>query len=589
MNQRWSLNELYDSFESKEFQHDFQQIDALIKQLIDWTGKNLKNTNNAASKIEEYLKLTDAIAMVIGKLMQYASLTQSVEARNEQALMYTEKIRLKYSEMTQPNVAFEKWIGKIEDLDAVISSSKALQVFSFYLNEIKEGTKYTLSEAEEVIISKLKTTGSSAWNDLQNLLSSTLLVDITLNGVQKQLPITVVRNMAFDGDQTVRKTAYEAELRSYKKIEEASAASLNAIKGEVITLAKMRGYKSPLHMTLFNSRMDKETLEAMMTAIKESLPKFRQYFKKKAQLLGHENGLPFYDIFAPMGDAEMTFTYNEAHDFIVTHFSSFSKPLADMADKAFKNRWIDAEPREGKRGGAFCSNLYSIKQSRVLSNFNGKLKNVITLAHELGHAYHGECMFKEPYHNSHYPMPLAETASIFCETIVMNAVMKKASAKDMFALLESELADQGQTVVDIYGRYLFETELFERRAESALSVKDLHEMMLNAQKASYGDGLDPEYLHPNMWTNKPHYYYAERNFYNFPYTFGLLFAKGLYAIYQKRGEKFIAQYDKVLRATGKNNIADVAKIMDIDVHSVDFWRGSLDLIGKSIDTFVSMK
>ncbi len=588
MNQRWDLDALYTSFESKEFQNDFSKTDAMLVQFSAWVNETFISHDNEAKMIADYIKKNEEISMVFFRLGAYSNLRLSTEAKNTEALTYSEKIRLKLSDFTQPTILFEKWLGEINNLSQLIESSKELEPFRFYLIEIAENNKFNLSEKEEIIISKMQTTGSSAWSNLQNLLSSTLMVDITLNDVHKTLPISVVRNMAFESDQTVRKTAYEAELKAYKKIEESSAAALNAIKGEVTTLAKMRGFESPLHMTLHNSRMDKETLDAMMTAVKESLPAFRKYFRKKAEILSHKNGLPFYDLFATIGDTDKSYSYEEAHAFIVEQFGTFSKKLADLADKAFTKHWIDAEPRDGKRGGAFCSNLRPIKESRILTNFNGKMKNVTTLAHELGHAYHGDCIFKEHLFNSQYTMPVAETASIFCETIVGNAVMKNASAHDLKGLLESELADQGQTVVDIYSRYLFESELFERRKDASVHVEQLKEMMLRAQKEAYGDGLDHECLHPYMWANKPHYYTAGNNFYNFPYTFGLLFAKGLYAIYQERGDAFVAQYDTLLQATGKNSIADAAKIVKIDVRDVDFWRRSLKLIEKNIETFISL-
>ena len=409
-----------------------------------------------------------------------------------------------------------------------------------------------------------------------------------IDGEVKNLPLPVVRNMAYSADKNLRKKAYEAELKAYEKIEETSAACLNGIKGEVITLCELRGYKSPLEETLIKSRMDEDILNAMFTAIKESLPAFHKYFRKKAELLGHKNGLPFYDLFAPIGSMNRTFTYEEAREYIVNNFRTFSHKLAAFADRAFENKWIDAEPREGKRGGAFCSNLHPIKESRIMANFDGSFSNVITLAHELGHGYHGLCLTEESILNSKYPMPLAETASIFCETIVVNAALEEASEEEKLSILEASLQDAGQVIVDIYSRFLFEDEVFERRKDHSLTVKELKDMMLEAQKKAYGNGLDHAYLHPYMWVNKSHYYSAERNYYNFPYAFGQLFSKGLYVKYLENKEAFVKKYDEFLRETGKNNINDVAKIMDIDVYSVDFYRSSLNLIEEDIEKFVEL-
>ncbi|TAH60214.1 MAG: M3 family oligoendopeptidase [Gottschalkiaceae bacterium] len=588
MNMRWNLDKLYPSFESKEFNSDMERLYEQIDELKEWTELNFNSTENAVEKAEKYVKNFSEFYTLYTRLLAYARLTASVDAKNEQALKVYDKLDIKYSEITKALVSYQKWIGSIDNLDNLLASSDILKEHSFIIKEAANNAKYLLDEKEEMIISKMKNTGSTAWTNLQNMITSTLLVDVQLNGEEKKLPLPAVRNMAFEKDPEIRKTAYYAELEAYKKIEESSAACLNGIKGEVITTSELRGYSSPLEETLVSSRMDKETLDAMLAAMKESLPAFRKYYRRKAELLGHSNGLPFYDMFAPMGDVNITFTYEEARDYIVKNFRTFSDELADFAKNAFENNWIDAEPREGKRGGAFCSNLRSIKESRIMSNFNGSFSNMTTLAHELGHGYHGHCLKNEPILNCTYPMPLAETASIFCETIVVNAALKEASQEEAFSILESSISDAGQVIVDILSRYIFETNLFERRKDAALSVKDFKEMMLDAQKEAYGDGLDHEYLHPYMWVNKTHYYSAERNFYNFPYAFGLLFAKGIYAVYLKRGDAFVPEYNKLLVATGKNNIADVTKMVGIDVRSVDFWRSSLKLVEQDIERFIQL-
>ncbi|SCG82283.1 PepF/M3 family oligoendopeptidase [Proteiniborus sp. DW1] len=585
---RWSLKELYPSFESQEFKADMDKLCKKIDEFKEWTELSFNSKENAVEKAEEYIRRMSEFVTLFSKLSSFAHLTASVDAKNEEALKVSDRLSIKYSELTKAFVSYQKWIGSIENLNELFNASDLLKEHEFIIREAANDAKYLLSEKEEIIISKMRNTGSTAWSKLQNMITSTLLVDIELNGEKKQLPLPAVRNLAYEKDPEVRKTAYYAELESYKKIEESSAACLNGIKGEVITTSGLRGYSSPLEETLLKSRMDKETLDAMLAAMKESLPAFRKYFRKKAELLGHSNGLPFYDMFAPMGEVNITFTYDEARDYIVKNFRSFSDELANFADNAFENNWIDAEPREGKRGGAFCSNLRPIQESRIMANFNGSFSNMTTLAHELGHGYHGHCLKNEPILNCSYPMPLAETASIFCETIVVNAALKEASQKEAFGILESSISDAGQVIVDILSRYIFETNLFERRKDSALSVKELKELMINAQKEAYGDGLDHNYLHPYMWINKSHYYSAGRNFYNFPYAFGLLFAKGIYAEYLKRGNDFVPEYNKLLVATGRNNIADVTKMVGIDVRSIDFWRSSLKLVEQDIERFIEL-
>jgi pepF/M3 family oligoendopeptidase len=589
MNQRWSLEELYKSFESEEFKRDYKKCVKEIESIKEWAENNLKDSTDAVRKMKEYVKTQNEFYLLYTRLYSFAQLTMSVEAKNEKALKVIDKLEERATELTRPQVNFEKWLGSISGIEELIKSDSYLNEFQFFFRESLEESKYLLSDKEEVVISKMQTTGSAAWEKLQELLTSTLLVDITIDGEAKQLPLPVIRNMAYNKDAKLRKTAYEAEQKAYLKVDESVAACLNGIKGEVITVSKMKGYKSPLEKTVLDARMDMETLDAMLTAMRESLPDFHRYFRKKAELMGYKKGLPFYDMFAPMGDVDIQFSYKEARDYIVANFRTFSDALADYAGYAFDNRWIDAEPREGKRGGAFCENLHVIGESRILSNFDGSFSNMTTLAHELGHGYHGACLMKEEYLNSDYPMPIAETASIFCETIVKEAALKTANAEETFSMLENDISDSAQVIVDILSRFLFESEVFKRRESGSLSLNELKEIMLDAQKEAYGNGLDHDLLHPYMWLCKPHYYNAEYNFYNFPYAFGLLFSKGLYAEYLKRGDEFVKEYDKMLSVTGKMNIADVAKVMNIDVRKVDFWRSSLNLIRKDIEKFIKLR
>ncbi|RAT94980.1 M3 family oligoendopeptidase [Brevibacillus sp. Leaf182] len=589
MNMRWKLDVLYSSFDAPEWKQDWEKFVRETEEIKSWAAQNLQSSEDAVAKMETYITMMTSVLQTQFRLYAYGELTASVDAKNEVALLAIEKVQNQAVELVEPGVQFQKWLGSLSNLDQLISQSELLETHRFMLTEMSDKSKYMLSEKEEIVLAKMKNTGSNAWTKLHEMLTSTLLVDITVDGEHKQLPLPVVRNMANEKDPQLRKTAYEAELVAYKKIVEAAAASLNGIKGEVITVAKLRGYESPLDKTLQDSRMDRETLEAMLQAMRESLPSFHQYFRTKARLLGHESAqLPFYDLFAPVGEADMRFSYEESRDFIVKHFGSFSEKLANYAARAYDNQWIDGEIREGKRGGAFCYNLHIVGESRIMSNYTGSYSDVSTMAHELGHGYHGECLVNEAFLNSEYPMPIAETASILCETIIANAALEQATSEEAFAILENDISGASQVIVDIYSRYLFETAVFERRTEGALSVSTLNELMLQAQKDAYGDGLDPAALHPYMWVCKPHYYSADYNFYNFPYAFGLLFAKGLYAEYLKRGEAFVEQYDKLLSVTGKMSVADVAAIMDVDVRSVDFWRNSLSLVAKDIDKFVEL-
>jgi oligoendopeptidase F len=334
--------------------------------------------------------------------------------------------------------------------------------------------------------------------------------------------------------------------------------------------------------------MQKATLDAMLEAMREYMPKFRAYLKHKAKLLGHENGMPWYDILAPMGSADSrSFTAEEAHAYLVEHFNSFAPDLAQMVDEAFKNEWIDFYSRPGKVGGAFCSNLPFVGQSRVLTNFSGSFGSVVTLAHELGHAYHGQQIQDHRPLNTGYTMPVAETASNFNELIIVNDAIAKSTGAANIGLIESQLQDCTQIIVDIYSRFLFEDEVIRRRRDKFMFANELEEIMLDAQKKAYGDGLDPDYLHPYMWCCKSHYFSAGLSYYNFPYAFGGLFSRGLYAKYLEEGEAFLPKYRALLTATTVETVENVAGVAGLDLTDPSFWRASLQIIADQIDLFIN--
>ena len=588
MNLNWSLKELYTSFNSEEFLEDMECLTEVIDEINKWTEIIVKDTDCAKVKLEGYVERFSVLADLITKIGSFIELSISVNTKDDEALKYSDILEKKLTKIVEAETKLNKWISSIENIDEVIKDSILLKDHEFILKEVVEKSKYLLTDREEAIIANMQNTGSNAWGKLKDNLISTHKVEINEDGKIKEYPLTVVLNMAYDKDEKVRKRAYEAEIASYTKIEEGVAAALNGIKGEVLTICEFRGYKSPLEQTLINSRMDEESLNVMLEAMKESMPKFREYLKRKAEILGHKNGLPFYDMYAPIVESDMEFDYEKGKKFVVDKFRTFSDNLANFAQKAMNNNWIDVMPKEGKVGGAFCAGIHYLGESRILLNYGNSFSDVVTMAHELGHGFHGECLKDESVLNTEYPMPIAETASTFCETIVKKAAIKEADKITALAILESEISDCNQVIVDIYSRFLFEKSLFEARKESALTVDQIKKLMLDAQREAYGDGLDPEYLHPYMWTWKPHYYYANSNFYNFPYAFGLLFAKGLYAEYLKKGSEFSSEYENLLSITGKHNIADITKEVGINIHNKEFWKSSLRTIEEDIDKFMEL-
>lgn len=586
----WNLDTLYTSFDSSELKQDIKALKDLVATFNTWATSLAETEASTKEVLMTYIEENTKKRTLSSRIGTFASLSFATDTKNSDATKLLDQVRQINAEFTLAYTLFYKYLKGLDEQTFTdsLQSDPLIQAHAFHIKELRDHTDYMLSDAEEVLLAKMKQTGSTAWSTLQNKVTANMTVEVLIDGEMNTLPLQAARNLAFNPDPAVRKAAFEAELKAYETYDVVSAATLNAIKGEVITESDLRGFTSPLEKTLFDSRMSKETLDAMLEAMNDAMPVFRAYFKRKGELLGHTNGLPFYDMFAPIGGKEKTITVEEARDIVLENFYGFSNELGDFAKKAFDNEWLDILPKEGKRGGAFCSNIPAVKESRFLLNFTGYLKNVMTMAHELGHGYHGEQIFNETLLNSSYPMPLAETASIFCETILKKTILKKTEPEDALGFIEASIQGYAQIIVDIYSRYLFETELFEQRKDSSLTANELNDIMIDAQKKAYGDGLNQEVLHPYMWMNKVHYYSAGRNFYNFPYAFGLLFAKGLYRRYTETGEDFIGKYNTLLRETGKNSIEAVAALMDIDVTKKAFWASSLAEITDEINTFMTL-
>lgn len=582
MNSEWSLDILYKSYQDEVFQADNAKINELIQTIKDYT-KNLSNYSEEEA-IPTLISYLEEYTTLYTKLYCYVSLRQSINTTDSETTAIVGKIEELNSKISKEFSIIKKYLAKAEKLEQIIESDSKLKEYKFFLEENKKDAKYVLSDDVEEVIAKLNLSAGSGWAMMQQYLTSTLEVDYN----EEKTTLSSIRNLAYSPDAKIRKSAYEAELASYHKIKDAIAFSLNNLKSQVNTIVELRGHKSPLSMTLIQSKMKQETLDAMFTAIKEYLPKFHAYLKRKAELLGHKNGLPWYDLFAPLGESGRTFTVEEAKDYLIKHFRGFADDLADMIEQAFDDAWIDFYPHAGKVGGAFCCNLPFVKESRILTNFDGTLSDVVTLAHELGHAYHGLQIQDHLPLNWEYSMPVAETASTFNETVIMNAAIAEATGNEKLALLESQLQDVTQIICDIYSRFLFESAVFEKRKESFLFSDELEQIMLDAQKTAYGNGLDHSLLHPYMWICKGHYYSESLSFYNFPYAFGGLFARGLYAKYQEEGTSFVPKYRALLNATTVSSVEDVAMMAGIDLTTPDFWRQSLETVSESIDLFLEL-
>ena len=490
MQDRWNLDILYKGFDDAEFSRD---IEKLTEAINDFTALSLRAEELEPKELlTSFIECDKKLTELAEKLIIFANLRYSANTADNDAASYLGKLMGMLSGTAAPTARIGKVIAKTPDLEKIIKTSELLEEHSYKLLNIKRDSKYLLQDGEETVFAKMNISGAKAWDDLQSSLTSSVKVKLG----EKDITLSAARNLAYDPSEDVRREAYEAELKCYENIKDSVAFALNSIKLQVLSECELRGYESPLAKTLYESRMKKETLDALISAMEEYLPAFRKYLRAKAKALGGEGSLAWYNLFAPLGKSDKAYTVPEAKDYLLSIFQGFDTELHDMVKCAFENGWIDFYPRENKVGGAFDCGVSSAKESRVLTNFDGSFSDIVTLAHELGHSFHDRQVFKNSALNQNYSMPVAETASTFNEVLVMNTAIANATDRDeKIALIESQLMDACQIIVDIYSRYLFEASVFENRPSEFMSAERMCELMLSAQKKAYGDGLDEATLH----------------------------------------------------------------------------------------------
>jgi len=583
MNNEWNLDIMYKGTDDPNYENDIARVRELGGKLKKMIRREDWDDDLRAEDIEEILLCMEEKTYLILRLFNYIGYRLAVNTESGELMAQSNRLQKLSAEFSADDVAATKMLAKATDIEKKAKKSEVIAKYKFFIHMAKEDEKYLLSDEEEAILAAMDMTGASAWSKLQSYLTSTVKIDYA--GEQVTLP--EIRNLAYSSEADIRKSAYDAEINGYEKVADSIAFALNNIKNQTWFITEKRGFKNPLEMTLHNNHMTRKTLDAMMKSIEEYLPVFRKYLKKKGELLGYNNGLPWFELFAPIGNSTKKYSIDEAKEYLVNCFGEFSPEMAALMKEAFENEWIDFYPRSGKEGGAFCGDVYGNDESRILTNYDGEFGAVDTLAHELGHAYHNRQLEGAGVLNLDYPMQLAETASTFNEVHLGHNAIEKASGEEKITLLEADIKENTQVIVDIYSRYLFETAVFDNCRDKFLMSEDLKQIMLDAQDKSYGDGLDPEYKHPYMWACKGHYYISGLSFYNFPYAFGSLFAHGLYALYLKEGKDFIPKYNAMLRSAGSATTEECGRMLGIDLESEDFWKASLQLIADNIDEFIA--
>ena len=588
---RWDMNAIYPALDSEEFEGDFRFVIRSIHELSELFDRHSidrqepATLNEATVRVfETVLERYNAVSRQANTVRMYVWCLTVSDSQNQEAQTKWSEYLLLDSQLSQLTTRLTAWIGSI-DIEALIERSRMARDHAFVLREAKERAAQLMSPAEEVLAAQLNATGSGAWTTLYFSLASQLRVPLEVDGEVRELSMVAVRKLAYDADREVRRRAYEAELAAWQRAAIPFVSALNSLEGERIILSQRRGWTSLLESALFENRIDGQTLDALMEAVEEFFPDIRRYLRAKARALGLQS-LAWYDINAPISVNGRPWPFGDAKQFILEQFGVYAPRLQELAERAFREGWIDAEVRPGKSEVGFCMWLQN-DESRVSVTYTPVFYEVIMLAHELGHAYHNLKLANRTMLQIQTPLTLAETASAFCQTIIQKAALAQASAQEQLVILDATMQFHLLIIVETTSWFLFEKNLCEKRRQRDLTLDEVKELMLETQRHVYGDGLDRDLLHPFTWAAWPHLFWFN-SFYNFQYPFGTLFAMGLYAEYRNHPEAFRALYDDLLSSTGLASPAGLVAPFGIDLRSPAFWRASLDVIRADIDRFESL-
>jgi oligoendopeptidase F len=579
---RWSVADVHESLDARSYTDAMEQLEAGVARLEalfdehDVRATDTRPVTQAdGDAADAVLVAFNATSDELGILRATTYATVSTDSRHERAQSLLSEIAVLGARLLPLTARFADWVQAL-GVDALADVSDEVREHIGPLARLADRSAHQMSEAEEHLYAELSTTSSTAWARLHADVTSQLTADVHFpDGRVERLAMPAVRGLASHPDPAVRRAAYDAELEAWPTVVTPVAAAMNAIKGDANAVNRRRRWASPLDASLFANSVSRATFDAMQAAVVAALPDLRRWMRAKARLHGHAGGLPWWDLVAPLPLGSTTVSWDDGIDIVRTAFSTYTPQLAGLVDRALAERWIDASPRPGKVGGAFCMPFVD-DRSLVLLNWAGSLDSTQTTAHELGHAYHNTTLAGRTALQRRLPMALAETASIFCETLVVEAGLERVDGGERLALLDVDLVGSNLVVVDIHSRVLFETEVFARRARRTLGASELDELMRQAQADAYGDGIDQLTVNPYMWVLKPHYYTS--HYYNWPYTYGLLFGLGLFTRFRDDPERFRAGYDDMLSRAGMDTAEELGATFGFDVTDEAFWTASLDVL-----------
>ena len=584
----WDLTSYFPEFngpEMKKFKKELKEDIESIRN--EASSLSSLDTNNQEQWEKIFLEYED-LTMRYSHLRSYIECLASADSLNEEHLREEAEMSVLGAEFSKlSSVLLNAVKDTPNEVFDLFTTRDALKDASYYLNRVREESQKRMDPENEILAADLGVDGLDAWGRLYDTVSSKLEFDMEYpEGKKVRLPISQRRSLMEKPDRRTRKAAFEGGNEAWKSIEDVTASALNSIAGTRLTLNRHRGIDHFLDVALFQASISKKTLDAMLEAIYSEIEVPKEILRLKAKTMNREK-IAWYDLGAPMDlEFQKKLTWEEAKRLVKNSFSASYPELGTFVQSVFEKNWIDWEPREGKRPGGFCTGSLLTKESRIFMTYNETIGDVLTLAHEAGHAFHSYVMREIRPYSHFYPMTLAESASTFGEMILTEGILEDPSISEAekTLMLDTEINHGAIYLMDIPVRFEFEKAFYEERQKGEVSVSRLKELMSETQRRIFGDILEDGGEDPYFWASKLHFYITGVTFYNFPYTFGYLLSRGLFAMFKKEGGHFLPKYEEFLRLTGSDTAENVAKrSIGHDLESPEFWVESIHTLKEPLN------
>ncbi|WP_181347896.1 M3 family oligoendopeptidase [Thalassobacillus sp. CUG 92003] len=582
---RWNLERVYPGDGGstiKEQIHD-------IKLHIDQTQLELENhTHEDITEVAEMVERVQGLYTKVFELDEYIICRLAENVHDSKARVLSEESSQMKAQMETLLLAFRHYLARIldEKWNELLQQSEVAGIETFLIEQ-RQKVKDQLQPELEKVIHSLSVHGFEGWEDHYEQEFASLTVPVSNEEGTEEISFDRAFMRAMLSTNRATRQAIAASITEvYRENEERFASIFNHFVGYRNELYSLRGWSNPLTEMLEQNRIGEASIKSMMKTLHEHKSLLHQFLERKAQL-NQLDKLNWYDIYAPTFTSKTTLTYKEAANIVITQFYKYSDKLGKFAEHAFEEGWIDPEPSDSKRQGAFCASLPSSKESRVMLSFTGNYQDVVTMAHELGHAYHNSFLQEEPGFSHNVGTGLAETASTFAENLVLDAAIDSAATQeDRLSLLEMKITNGLKYITYIPAKFEFEQQFYEQRRSQSLSAAELNDLMIKTEKDWFQDAVGEVDAH--NWMTMPHFFNTEKAFYNIPYTIGYLFSNGIYSLYLQDKQTFTNRYDELLKHSGNQTMEDLGhQFLNQDLTSSAFWEAAVQPLEEAIHTYLA--